>query len=198
MKKILLIPLVAATFAIQTEVAKADDWGCTVLLCLADPRGAMTESECVSPIKKLYRHLAKGGGFPSCLLAGDPDEGKGSFARLVHNPFDECPDGLAPKSGNIAQGGQEVKDKWGRINANKHRLTYSNSDTRLGGFGISTTAPRACVADYVGRYSVTIGSNKNNHVEYVDVYEQVVWQKRKSPKAIDVYIDGKLQQRVRY
>lgn len=46
----------------------ADDWGCQVMLCLSDPRGATTEKECVPPMKKLWRHLAQGKPFPTCDL----------------------------------------------------------------------------------------------------------------------------------
>ena len=47
----------------------ADDWGCQVLLCLADPRGPETESACVPPIEKLWTALAHGKSFPTCDLS---------------------------------------------------------------------------------------------------------------------------------
>ncbi len=46
----------------------ADDWGCQVLLCLADPRGAETEPECKPPIEKLWNALEHGKPFPTCDL----------------------------------------------------------------------------------------------------------------------------------
>ncbi|WP_089166352.1 hypothetical protein [Caballeronia sordidicola] len=46
----------------------ADDWGCQVLLCLADPRGPETESECKPPIEKLWDALNHGRPFPTCDL----------------------------------------------------------------------------------------------------------------------------------
>jgi hypothetical protein len=46
----------------------ADDWGCQVLLCLADPRGPETESECKPPIEKLWNALEHGKSFPTCDL----------------------------------------------------------------------------------------------------------------------------------
>lgn len=52
-------------------LAHADDWGCQVLLCMSDPRGPTTEKECVPPMEKLWRHLAKGGRFPTCDLVDD-------------------------------------------------------------------------------------------------------------------------------
>jgi hypothetical protein len=50
----------------QPAVAIADDWGCQVMLCLADPRGSETEPTCVPPIEKLWSELRKGHAFPSC------------------------------------------------------------------------------------------------------------------------------------
>ncbi|MBR8426426.1 MULTISPECIES: hypothetical protein [Burkholderia cepacia complex] len=43
-----------------------DDWGCQVLLCLADPRGPETEAACVPPIEKLWDALWHGDPFPIC------------------------------------------------------------------------------------------------------------------------------------
>jgi hypothetical protein len=60
----------AAVAAIGKPVlALADDWGCQVMLCLADPRGPETESQCVPPIEKLWSELRKGHAFPTCDFA---------------------------------------------------------------------------------------------------------------------------------
>lgn len=53
------------------SMAKADEWGCQLLLCLSDPRGPTTEKECIPPMERLWRHLAKGGSFPTCALVDD-------------------------------------------------------------------------------------------------------------------------------
>ena len=37
-----------------------DTWACEVALCMANPDGPMAVAECVKPIEKLYKHLAKG------------------------------------------------------------------------------------------------------------------------------------------
>jgi len=52
----------------QPVIAKADDWGCQVLLCLADPRGPTAEGACVPPIEKLWNALSHGHPFPTCDL----------------------------------------------------------------------------------------------------------------------------------
>jgi hypothetical protein len=56
----------AAILALASLAAHADDWGCQVVLCLANPKGPTAVSECVPPIQKLWSELAKGHGFPFC------------------------------------------------------------------------------------------------------------------------------------
>jgi len=63
------------------QEAVASDWGCEVILCLSNPGGPMQYKECVPPIKKLYRHLAKGKSFPKCSGAGY------SVSRPVYEPY---------------------------------------------------------------------------------------------------------------
>lgn len=54
--------------AIVPMMVHADDWACEVILCLANPQGATAVTECVPPIKKLWRELAKGHAFPTCNM----------------------------------------------------------------------------------------------------------------------------------
>lgn len=54
------------------------DWGCEVLLCLANPGSPTEFAECVDPIEKLWEHLAKGRSFPRCSMGGDE---AGNYAR---------------------------------------------------------------------------------------------------------------------
>lgn len=56
------------TLAILPVMAHADNWACEVILCLANPQGATAVAECVPPIKKLWRELAKGHAFPTCNM----------------------------------------------------------------------------------------------------------------------------------
>jgi hypothetical protein len=67
----------------------ADDWGCQVLLCLADPRGPETESECKPPIEKLWNALEHGKPFPTCDLnssvADLPPEVRSSLSASALN-----------------------------------------------------------------------------------------------------------------
>lgn len=75
------LPALLIALSLTSLSARADDWGCEVLLCLSDPRGPTTESECRPPIEKLYDVLKRGGSFPSCSFAGSAESG-GSWASL--------------------------------------------------------------------------------------------------------------------
>lgn len=75
-----------------TGVAKADDWGCEVLLCLSNPKGPTAVAQCVAPIKKLWRELAKGHAFPTCFMGGGTNgNGTGAVHQFASASF--CPDG---------------------------------------------------------------------------------------------------------
>lgn len=196
-KYLIAIPMVLGAIGIG-QVSHASDYGCTVLLCLSDPRGPRTESECRPPIDKLFRDLAKGRGFPSCAMAGSSSTGEGSFAKYVSKPFDVCPTGLTPKSGYIAKGDPKDyennrKNRWRYLSKGTHAF----SDSREGSsYGESRpVAPRACVKNHLGSYTFWDDETRNT----VNVYEEVVWQKRhRNPRAIDVYIDSEHYKRVRW
>ena len=57
-------------YSISSGSARADDWGCQVILCLSNPGGPTQYAECVPPIHKLWRELARGHAFPTCSGAG--------------------------------------------------------------------------------------------------------------------------------
>lgn len=48
------------------QQARASDWGCQVILCLATPGSPMKYAQCVPPILKLWRSLS----FPTCSEGG--------------------------------------------------------------------------------------------------------------------------------
>ncbi|WP_370689509.1 hypothetical protein [Paraburkholderia fungorum] len=54
------------TLSVVPAVAHADDWGCQVLLCLANPGGPEQYGACVPPIEKLWKALSHGDPFPTC------------------------------------------------------------------------------------------------------------------------------------
>ncbi len=74
--------IAAASFTaltLATPPAAALD-GCLVLLCLAAPSWRAI-SQCVPPIKQLFRDLAKGKVFPSCGMSGAGNAGAHQWAE---------------------------------------------------------------------------------------------------------------------
>ncbi|AEH82011.1 conserved hypothetical protein (plasmid) [Sinorhizobium meliloti SM11] len=60
----------ASFYLVFDGKARADDWGCQVILCLSNPGGPTQYAECRPPIEKLWRALAKGHSFPACSGVG--------------------------------------------------------------------------------------------------------------------------------
>lgn len=183
---------------LSSGVALASDYGCTVLLCLANPSsngGPLGIAECVPPIRKLFRDLARGHSFPSCNLAGDPfGPGTGSYAKQVMDPYDPCPAGTRAlvNSAPLASG---QKDSRGRLQlTSSPAISYGDPCSGGGNCDGGSPGPRACVGTQLG--VVTQGSGDS----YTDilVFDRIVWQQPQTPRAIDVYIDNKLFQRVRW
>jgi hypothetical protein len=181
-----LLLVFAAPFA---NVAKASEFGCTVLLCLANPAsngGPTGVAECVQPINQLYKDLLKGKPFPSCDLA-DGNDGT-SYAKLVNDPFDPCPDGLAAVAADtwVAEG----------VRNSKPASSYAEGYDLTQGPKQSGDEVRACVGKVTGAYRDT--STERDVYTKIMVYDEVIWQKASSPRAIDVYIDNTFQHRVHY
>lgn len=197
-KSVLKLFIIVAGF-LFCQGAMADDWGCEVLLCLSDPRGSMTESECKPPIEKLWRHLAKGGSFPTCALAGDAEKGTGSFARQMYDYYDPCPEGMKPaeKNSYVAQGTVVSKEQkgnaWGSDQQYNIIGPVGQSEV-TSGENSNIPGARACVGNAVGSYH--IGSYDDGYT--VVVYDKVIWQKPQSPRAIDIYINGRMNTRVHW
>ncbi len=68
--------------------AKADNWGCEVLLCMSNPAGPTAVGACVPPITRLWKHLAKGRPFPTCDM-GAGGAGTGATHRYADGNL--CP-----------------------------------------------------------------------------------------------------------
>ena len=58
--------------------AKADDEGCTVLLCLSNPAGWSAVADCVPPVQRALKAIAKG-RLPQCAFSG----GAGTSATRI-------------------------------------------------------------------------------------------------------------------
>ena len=59
--------------------ANADDEGCTVLLCLSNPAGWSVVAECVPPVRRALKAMARG-RVPQCTFSGGAG---GTDARIV-------------------------------------------------------------------------------------------------------------------
>lgn len=162
--------------------ANASDYGCKVLLCLANPAsngGPKGVAKCVDPINRLYNDLAHGRPFPRCEEA----EETGNRAVPVNDPFDPCPAPLQPADVNefVVQGQPASNSAYG----------YSLIGAAQQG---ATSVLRACVGKPVGRFQM--GGMDDGTT--VTVYDQVVWQKAGSPRAIDIYMNNAWYQRVHW
>ena len=61
------VALIGAVTA--SSLVKADDWGCTVMLCLSNPAGPTAVAECIPPVEKLLS-VIRSGGAPQCDSGG--------------------------------------------------------------------------------------------------------------------------------
>ncbi|ACP22477.1 conserved hypothetical protein (plasmid) [Sinorhizobium fredii NGR234] len=60
----------SSAYLVSDGIARADDWGCEVILCLSNPGGATQYAPCRPPIQRLWRELARGHGLPTCNGVG--------------------------------------------------------------------------------------------------------------------------------
>ncbi|WFU07125.1 hypothetical protein QA648_35045 (plasmid) [Rhizobium sp. CB3171] len=72
--------------ALSTEPVYADDFGCKVLLCILNPEGWASVSECVPPVERAFSLVARGHPWPQCPEAG-------SSGRIGYEKYMPCPDG---------------------------------------------------------------------------------------------------------
>jgi hypothetical protein len=191
--------LVAALLVIGTAVSvHASEYGCTVLLCLSNPAsngGPKVVSQCVDPISQLYDDLRHGRPFPKCDLA-DGNDGS-SYARHVYDPYDPCPYPLQPAMQGlyVVQGQRKINaantdgfgGSDGYVLSGQPQLSEQVSD-------VGTVGMRACIGQIVGSYNV--GNQDDGYV--VNVVDKVIWQQAQPPRAIDIYMNRKWYQRVRW
>ena len=62
--------------------SRADDEGCTVILCLSNPAGWAAVAECVPPVQRALNAMAKGRA-PQCTFSGGAG---GSNASIIWVP----------------------------------------------------------------------------------------------------------------
>lgn len=146
--------------------ARADDWGCQVLLCLSNPGGPTQYAACVPPIQRLWSELAKGGAFPTCSGVGFRTSQPG------YQPY-SCEDGyrLSTGSGPLGMGATCLSTTRQEVDSS---ACVSGGDA-TNGFArwISSDGQRRCIAYVTARPS-----------------------ERSQPHFLDVTIEGVGTQRV--
>jgi hypothetical protein len=135
--------------------AKADDWGCKVVLCLSNPGGPTQFAECRPPIEKLWKHLRKGRPFPTCSGSDF------TTSRPVHDPY-RCGDGL-----------ELVQDDSGVVCRSAERSEASancNSESPSGFEGRASSAQFVVEGgQYICRDYAYAAAIANEKPRYVDV-----------------------------
>lgn len=208
MKKVMVVSAMAMAAAMP-QVVHASEWGCQVLLCLADPRGPTTEGACVPPIHKLWDELRKARPkFPTCDMAEGP--GGKSWAQQGYGWYDPCPEGtMALKEGAHAmQGTKEMVDTWKATPTFKRAYVFSKVEMSTGigegndvGFGYDDRirSAKVCVGNLLGNVSKNVSDGYRTRSVSVGVYDRVVLMNpANSPRLINVFIDNKLARVVRW
>lgn len=149
-------------------LSSRDEWACTCFLCLANPNGWRSVSECVSPVKKLFKWLERH-SMPKC-----PNVGAGNDMVLIRNPTDPCEKmGLQDVTGWIYYPGR------GPVYSNAY--DHAGTDYCASGYQRSR---RHCV-----EYDAEGYCEKRATVKY---YETVRYNTHDTPRSIDIIIDNKI------
>lgn len=176
------------------------EWGCDVLMCLANPDGPKAVAYCVDPINRLWKHLSKGRSFPSCKRSED----KGAFARVNSNYYDLCPEGYA----ELGEGVYAVrKSDYAGVRPGWYGISIESVPYFVGiGSGQSISWSRedgppplkTCVRGPAGTANFTKG-NSYDSIEYITAYlfdDIKTIRPFGSPFVVDLYWDGNVQRRV--
>lgn len=161
-------------YLISERDARADDWGCQVILCLSNPGGPTQFAECRPPISKLWQELAKGHSFPTCTGVGFRGSQPG------YEPY-YCNDGYS-LTARYGDRGQE---------ATCVSATLQKVDTRFCQSG------RNGAAESTDLVTSARWQRQGKHVECMG-YPTEQPSRRSQPHYIDVSIDGVGSQRVWY
>lgn len=204
----LLAALCAPALAQQSASIPPGDggeWGCKVLLCLANPNGPEALSECRPPIERLKRQLSAGGPFPSCQQASS------SYARPGYSLYDDCPQGtVAAAPGQaVALAGPMPASAAPASYRSGEASNYTQASTSLGyvGIGDGSAQPmpsvdsgpsptKVCVAGPRGTKTLYSGAD---NIQSAALYDTIFVEPAQTrPSYIDVYINNAVWQRVRW
>ena len=180
--------ILAALLPIFFGAANASDYGCRVLLCLANPAGPTSVAMCVPPITQLWRDLARipPNPFPSC------DEARPATAVQNETWYDPCPE----QTTALTEGAYGV----GQGDPNAAFLGIGDGDTlRPGSESAPILGRKVCVGRLVGQAAVQIGYGADATSVLASVYDRVaLLDPATSPRVIDVYLNNALYRRVRW
>jgi hypothetical protein len=174
----------------------AAPWGCTVLLCLANPRGPTAIAQCVAPIRELWSQLRRGRPFPSCPMAQGP--AGGAYARLGSSHYDECPAGTNEVPADqlayaavVRLGSPRTADP-PQTPAPAETSAGTSAPTLYAGIGSGpapTTGvdpmslpPKVCAGRSVGATAI----NQDDSLRYVAIHEELVLL---PPSALASFVD---------
>ncbi len=173
---------------IASPQARADDWGCQVLLCLSNPAGPMAVAQCVPPIQRLYAAIFKWrpDPFPTCTMNNGQDSSSGGNYAYVAPPsyYDACPSGTtaAAVGMHVAVGRQSTPAE--RAARGPLAGSFILSSGVVAGMGEgSQFSPsfdfqmptKVCVGNYLGQSTQVFGTNwDDRYTLTVNVYDRVV------------------------
>lgn len=184
----------------DADIMTGDDrWGCELLLCLANPNGWATVAECHPPVEKYFDCRSKR---HPCEMPKCPQAGEGNYAQNVSNRFDPCkqldPALTEAPVGWLAEGTVNRPgatsynwggDHWSYDSDGDRTYTGSKACVKPSEFQGYVTQRYRCGSDSDGTRWCT---------RKVAVYSSVTWQRMQTPRAIDVYINGEIWQRVHW
>lgn len=176
----------------------ASDYGCKVLLCLANPNGPTAVSECVPPINQLWDDLKHRRPFPTCDMASGPN-GQ-SYARQGMSYYDACPTGTT----ELSPGAYAVQSVPGANNNGYKLYTGIGSGDGLSpgsGDNYTPLPGKVCVGKLFNRTYVQTGKGGEDGYTTVqaNMYDRVIMMSpQDSPRIIDIFIDNQLYRRVRW
>lgn len=212
MIKKLLAALAVTSTLLAPTAARADDWGCKVLLCLSNPAGPMAVAQCVPPIQQLYRAIFKWrpDPFPTCTMSSGADSSSGGNYAYVAPPsyYDACPAGTTALStgakgavGTYVQNPTVWPFRPGYVVTGQ--ITTGIGDGGglfpvLYGEDARPLPAKTCVGATVGQTSIPAGSNWDDGYITVDLYDRVVYVEPAATSFnINVIVNNQLFRNVR-
>lgn len=190
------ILLLLSASALSWAGYKDGESGCRLVLCLANPKGPMSEAECVQDVQELYHQWEKGNPAPSCQQAKDA----GAYYTRRSDHYQLCPAGTTD-SRTLDLTSTYIVDQSIRIKSAPLQQYLNNPATTDFSRNRNDSEPTAlaCVG---GEHRVTTicrsGHGGDCDWVTVHVFQNVAWRPYKaSPHVADVYINNKIFHRAR-